>query len=229
MRKTSVSPLLLGTSLAWPDGRLTAASVTLVQPKTGMNLLVDTGAWHQRKALLARLNERGIAPTQIDSIILTHLHWDHCVNFDLFAGVPIAVPRGEWDRVQRETIDTATPIYLHELLSAHANITLIEPGEYSGVEIIPTPGHTSGHIAVGVVTTDYSVAIAGDALPTRTAAFSGMPHTWHSDENDAAMSISRLLKDFDVIVPGHDAAFSTGIRDLLLPGPQGPRNERADD
>lgn len=219
MANAAVTPLLLGASLAWPDGRLTAASVTLVRTKTGATLLVDTGAWHQRRALEAILSESNIKPSQLDAIVFTHLHWDHCLNFDIFAGVPLAFSRGEWQRLVDQDLDHATPVYLHQLLESTGSVTLLDNGDFLGVEIVATPGHTSGHIAVGMDTDIGSVAICGDAIPTRTAAFSGMPHAWHSSEDDAKRSLNGLIQRFDIIVPGHDAPFTTTGRSGFLQGP----------
>lgn len=229
MTNAVVTPLLLGASLAWPDGRLTAASVTLIRSKVGAAILVDTGAWHQRKALAAALDESNIQPSQLDAVVLTHLHWDHCMNFDLFEGVPIVCSRTEWQRLINRDFDYATPVYLQHLLDLRGSITVVDPGEFLGIDIIATPGHTSGHIAVGIETEIGSVAIVGDAVPTRSAAFSGMPHAWHSSKTDAAQSLSSLLQRFDVIIPGHDAPFTTSGRNGFLQGPRSNKDEGRSD
>ena len=225
MTDATATPILLGTSLAWPDGRLSAASSTLIRSKSGATLLVDTGAWHQRKALIAVLEECQVKISEIDAVILTHLHWDHCMNFDMFAGVPLAVSRTEWQRVEDEHFDYATPVYLRQIIDSRSPITLLDPGEFEGVGVIPSPGHTSGHIAVGLETAIGSVAICGDSVPTRSAAIAGMPHAWHSSESDAAESLKSLLQRFDVIIPGHDAPFSTTLDNAILRGMSKYKNE----
>lgn len=229
MSDAVVTPLLLGASLAWPDGRLTAASVTLIRSKVGATILVDTGAWHQRKALIAALDKSNVQPSHVDAVVLTHLHWDHCMNFDVFEGVPIVCSRTEWQRLSDRDFDHATPVYLQHLLDLHGSITVVDPGEFLGIDIIAAPGHTSGHIAVGFETEIGSVAIVGDAIPTRSAAFSGMPHAWHASEMDAGQSLSDLLEKFDVIIPGHDAPFTTSSRNGLLRGPQRNKGEGRSD
>ena len=49
----------------------------------GSRILIDTGA--PNPALLSNvLRQAGIGPREIDTIILTHLHFDHCANSELF-------------------------------------------------------------------------------------------------------------------------------------------------
>ena len=210
-------PLLLGASYAWPDGRLTAAAVTLVRSTNGATFLVDTGAWHQRRRLQAVLDHLGVGTAELDGVIVTHLHWDHCMNFDLFTGVPLLVPAKEWDRVATRALDHATPVYIRKLLAEEARVQPFEPGSSLGVDLIETPGHTCGHMAVGIQTDEGRVVVSGDALPTRTAATSGLPHSWHGSEEDAASSVRYLLHNFDIIIPGHDAPFSANHASGILP------------
>ena len=37
-----------------------------------------------RSLLVAKLAERGLTPDDIDCVFLTHAHWDHMLNIDLF-------------------------------------------------------------------------------------------------------------------------------------------------
>lgn len=208
MSAAQAIPLLLGASYAWPDGRLTAASVTLLRSSSGDTVLVDTGAWHQRRRLQSMLEAVGVGLGGLDAVIVTHLHWDHCMNFDLFKGVPIVVSVEEWSRVNSGSVDHATPAYICRLLAEESQVHPVAAGDFLGFELVETPGHTSGHIAVGIETNNGAVVVSGDALPTRTAAATGLPHAWHGSEQDAAKSVRHLLDLFDIVIPGHDAPFS---------------------
>lgn len=60
-----------------------AATVTLLESE-GRRILVDSGACEDATALQAALAARGLAPEDVDTVIGTHLHYDHCGNHLLF-------------------------------------------------------------------------------------------------------------------------------------------------
>src|SRR5690242_7018758 len=60
-----------------------AATVTLLESE-GRRILVDSGACEDAGALRAALSARGLAPEDVDTVIGTHLHYDHCGNHLLF-------------------------------------------------------------------------------------------------------------------------------------------------
>lgn len=52
--------------------------------KSGTNILIDVSSKTARYELIEDLRELGIKPETIDIVILTHLHYDHMENLDLF-------------------------------------------------------------------------------------------------------------------------------------------------
>jgi N-acyl homoserine lactone hydrolase len=82
-----VEPLLEGTPYS--------SSVTLVE--NGQHrVLVDTSLSVQRAALVSALAARGLEPADIDLIVNTHLHVDHCGNNAVFPRASIFLSRDEW-------------------------------------------------------------------------------------------------------------------------------------
>ena len=61
------------------------------------NILIDTGPSSRRPFLYRALQSRNLTTDDIDMVILTHMHWDHCQNTDLF-GMP-----GSWSTPPRST------------------------------------------------------------------------------------------------------------------------------
>ena len=47
--------------------------------------------------LVKTLQARGLAPEEIDLVVLTHMHWDHCANADLFPNARVLVHPKEID------------------------------------------------------------------------------------------------------------------------------------
>ena len=88
-----VELLLQGFSLGTDQGSPAFCGVTLV--RATKTILVDVAHTGRRELLLARLKERGLTPRDIDMVVLTHAHWDHMLNVDLFTNADILVSGNE--------------------------------------------------------------------------------------------------------------------------------------
>lgn len=140
------------------------------------NILVDTGIemqdyinYHpafkdlemtQVQSFSDALASVDITPEQVDVVIQTHLHFDHCHNLRRCKNAEVLVQKAEYDFA----MDPAPfqEIYRRELW-AGADLRLIE-GEYQlepGLNLLPVPGHSAGGQAVLVETDGGKVAIAG--------------------------------------------------------------------
>ncbi len=82
-----VEPLLEGTGYSSSSTLLTNASHRVV---------VDTGLSIQQGELLSALRERGVHPADVDVVINTHLHVDHCLNNSIFPRAEIFLSEAEW-------------------------------------------------------------------------------------------------------------------------------------
>jgi glyoxylase-like metal-dependent hydrolase (beta-lactamase superfamily II) len=139
----------------------------------GKTILVDTGvgtkpvkapgamAVEQSGSLLENLRKEGVPPDEVDIVINTHLHFDHCGgNTTIEGGVPIsAFPRAryfiakdEWDTASHPN-ERTRGTYLSENfepLSDARQVELVagEAEPVAGVRLVPAPGHTEGHYVV---------------------------------------------------------------------------------
>ena len=147
----------------------------------GGALLVDTGVggpdemlsdWRVvNRAAAEALADIDMSPADIDLVINTHLHFDHCGQNAVFSHAPFYVQRAEVNRAKVESRDLFEWLGFmdarFELLDGDVEIV-------PGVRVIATPGHTSGHQSVLVqgVAGDVDVLI-GDAAYT-TVQYGGL-------------------------------------------------------
>ncbi len=77
---------------------------------------------------------------------------------------------------------------------------------FAGLRLIPTPGHTPGHLALAVEAEDGAYLVAGDARSFQDEAAVGLDMPAH---NQALYRESRRRIDAfrGVIIPGHDEPF----------------------
>lgn len=165
---------------------LMAMSVTCYLVRSeGKNILVDTGLGNRRRPGFppGRLDESlaaaGVAPGEIDVVLNTHLHIDHVgwntVDRDDGAR-EVFFPNARFVFQQKEWDFWMTPDHLAEPGNAHL-VECVEPLRDTGritffegeqaldtnITFISTPGHTPGHVSIGIMSAGERAVIAGDA------------------------------------------------------------------
>lgn len=144
-------------------------------------VLVDMGAGPgfapRAGKLLHSMQAAGIAPGQIDTIVITHAHPDHIGGTLDEAGKPIyakagyAISKNEWDFWFSEISMAVAPesfvtVARRNLEPIRNRVTLVE-GESEivpGIRAIPAPGHTPGHLVVEVSSGGKLLLYIGDTV-----------------------------------------------------------------
>ena len=141
-------------------------------------------AWHQQKsaAYMTALHAAGVSPDDIDMVMCTHLHVDHVGwNTQLLDGrwVP-TFPNARylfgrteyayWEAENRKAQNNA----YRDMVFAESVLPIVEAGRADFVEsdaaigdhmrLIPTPGHTPGHLAVLLGKGEGDAMFTGDIL-----------------------------------------------------------------
>jgi len=116
------------------------------------------------------LSSLGFTTKDIDYVINTHLHYDHCGNNEMFPQATFLVNKNElahalvpewWEASSYVRAVFDNPRLRYESIEGEFQIT-------SGVKIIPTPGHTVGHQSVFVELAKTGLLVlAGDAIYLR--------------------------------------------------------------
>lgn len=215
----TIDVLLPGLPFACDSGTFGMCAVVLVEgpgPEGDTTrMLVDTGQMGRRRHLLAALRSRGLSPSDIDLVVLTHAHWDHIQNTDVFAHATVLLHPAELHYLRApHPEDWATPPWTAEILADARVLESSEPDTpMPGTHLLDLPGHTPGTLGVRVETPTGSALIVGDALPRAAAVPTGRHPLVFADAEAADHSMHRLCAlsrdEGAVIYPGHDRPFRT--------------------
>jgi N-acyl homoserine lactone hydrolase len=149
----------------------------------------------------------GLRPKDIDVIIHTHLHNDHCENDYKCPQAHIVV-----QKVEYEFFRNPHPIdhrYYPDLLDG-LNVQLVE-GDVAfrdGIDLIFTPGHTPGGQSGAVQTSAGRAIITGFCCNAQNFPADGpvVASGVHTDAIAAYESAKKIREMADIIIPLHDLA-----------------------
>jgi|SRR5699024_1198558 len=173
--------------------------IKIIEDNNTINILFDTGGFNERSELTRRLKLNGVDRSQIDFIFISHLHFDHCVNWPLFPNAKILVGEREvFNSLHSD--DLNVPEFHAEKLINHPNVKLVNDGEnLFSFEIVLLPGHTYGLLGL-----QYDGHfLVSDAIKNRSE-INDMKLMNVLDENSAKKTIKSISDSAKIIYPGHD-------------------------
>jgi N-acyl homoserine lactone hydrolase len=201
----TVDLVVPGFTIRSDQSRLGLSTVTLVRGQR--TTIVDAGHYGRRGKIQEGLEALGVAPAAVDSLVFTHLHWDHMQNLDLFPNATIYVHPAELAYVQGRG-DWATMRYVGAALAERTVEPVTEGFALEpGVRILDTPGHTGGSMSLAVDTAEGTVGIVGDALPNARMALRRKPYLIFADERAAEASGEKIVSQCQILYCGHDRPF----------------------
>jgi len=137
--------------------------------------------------LTDQLTQLGLTPADIDYVSISHAHFDHAGNANLFTGSTWILDKDERDWMFRPEARKAADEFALYSGIENAKTTLIEgDGDYDvfgdgSVKIIQAPGHTPGHTVLLVTLASGPVLLTGDM--------------WHIAESRAARRVPAFNTD----------------------------------
>jgi glyoxylase-like metal-dependent hydrolase (beta-lactamase superfamily II) len=188
-----VVPKVMWSRKVQPDEKnyVTAGLNSLLIRTGKQNVLVETGIgnklsermikfYGQPAKLLENLGAAGISPEEIDIVINSHLHFDHCgwntiCDSDgkivpTFPRAKYYAPEGEWQYArkpsERDAISYISDNY--DPLVASGRMTLLKGGEeiVPGISVKTFPGHTAHMQGIIVQSGGETACYISDLIPT---------------------------------------------------------------
>lgn len=156
------------------------------------NVLIDTGIGDKLKdrfkeiykmdrdiTFVESLNRMGFKPENIDFVINTHLHFDHCGGNTIkkdgkliptFPNAKYIVQKQEWSDAT-DSNERTKASYLKEnfMPVKESGQLMLVDGNYEvlpGIKVIMTNGHTKGHQSVLIESKGEKAIYLGDLIPT---------------------------------------------------------------
>lgn len=208
-----------------------SANVTLVQGY-GHNIIFDTGYYDEVRfardggAGVLRASEYlaavGLKPEDIDTVILSHLHYDHCDNVELFPNAKVYVGRDEyegWKKACQEIPRHHKVVFVYfeervieklKKIEEEGRLVMVGDGDeiYPGLSVHLAAGHSFGDQVLAINTTDGVYVSTQDAAYTLENVETWTPMGYGLSQVGMckAFDVIRKLVDDNMlhVIPGHD-------------------------
>jgi glyoxylase-like metal-dependent hydrolase (beta-lactamase superfamily II) len=192
-----VIPKVMWQRKAKPDdlNRITVSCNSIIVRTGKQTILIETGIGNKlsektksfyfpEEKLLENLHAAKVAPEEIDIVINSHLHFDHCgwntvyKNGAAVATFPNAkyfAPKGEWEhgklQLERDRVSYISDNYDPLIISGQMQLIDGNAEIAPGISVEVWPGHTRNMWAVFIRSGGKTACYISDLIPT----------TWHLD------------------------------------------------
>ncbi len=157
----------------------------------GKNILIDSGIGkgklndkmkrnlgiREETRVEESLQKLGLAPTDIDLILMTHLHNDHAAGLtrvegdrlvSVFPNATIHVSKIEWDEMRNPNIRSRNTYWKENWKPIQQQVETFEDrlSVLPGVDMIHTGGHSNGHSIIQLKQNGDTILHMADIMPT---------------------------------------------------------------
>lgn len=144
------------------------------EPATGSNRMPYTQS--QEQTLPYALQKLNVSPKDIDTVILTHLHWDHAGNNFLFPEAKFYVQRAELHHAIAPVSPQRNAYVISEIAKTRYEALEGDCELMEGISVILTPGHSAGSQTVLVNGKETTYALLGDFVSTIECFEASLPN-----------------------------------------------------
>ncbi len=157
-----------------PKGLLiwdTGLADSIAKMNEGMDIYGGMATWRLPVKLKTQLEKIGVKPSDIDYLGLSHIHPDHIGNVSYFKDSTLIIHKKEYESIdynidyaKQYGFDTTPLMELSNFSSIEKIEGLYDLFNDRSVILVPTPGHSPGHMALYVDLADTGPVILGGDL-----------------------------------------------------------------
>jgi glyoxylase-like metal-dependent hydrolase (beta-lactamase superfamily II) len=198
-------------------------------------VLVDCG-WNQDRAVergypvgadpMELLRRFGVEPTDVDHVVISHMHFDHAGNLEVFPNATFTIARSEYefwtgpysDRTVVARFIDKGDINAVRRLNVDGRLNVVDDTKFvaPGIEVICVGGHTPGQLITVVESRSGRIVLAADAVHLHEEMELDRPYVDFYDIGEvyAAYDVLRQFasEEGTTIVAGHDPREMTRFR-----------------
>jgi len=218
-----------------PDEPQTIDYFFFLVRNSARTVLVDCGFDRERAAAKGRFQQThplellarmGVRPEDVDHVIISHMHYDHVGNVQLFPKATFSMAREEYDfcsgpygnrELMRALVDPEE-VRIVQDLARQERVHLIDDSEqvFPGVVVTRLGGHTPGQVMVEVGLDSGQLVLATDAVHYYEELELDRPFRLFTDLPDMYRAYD-ILRELDrrpdtTVIAGHDPRLRSMFR-----------------
>lgn len=146
-------------------------------------------------SLVAQLKQLGLKPENINYVAISHVHFDHTGNVNLFPSATLLIQGQEYQWLLQKPVPSGIDKSTVQILKSVHKVLV--KGDYDvfgdgTVEILSTPGHTPGHQSLKLTLGNKVIILSGDLYHTRrNYLYKQMPQ-FNTSRKDTLTSMKRV-------------------------------------
>ena len=173
------------------------------------HVLATPIAQPREETTLAQLNRHGYRPEDVGYVFITHLHFDHVDQLDLYTNAKIVVSKrglaaatanpgwaGSW--APGKTLEGLTNTWKDRVIAV--DDTEVTPG----IQTLWLGGHTPCNQAICVQTALGEVIFPGDTVSVLGNIEKQIPMGIHDDLDECRAALKKLAQRGSLVIPSHD-------------------------
>jgi N-acyl homoserine lactone hydrolase len=167
------------------------------------------GNFRLEQSLTSHLQQLHMSVSEIDFVLLSHLHWDHVSGIPDLPGVPLRINRVEYEAAKLGLLDANNGLVRHLMGENPIALFDCDGPSYMGfrssydlfgdgsVMLVPLPGHTAGNTGMIINRSNGSrLFLLGDAVwvaPNFQRPATMHPFIWSNVTSDDATARQTLI------------------------------------